>query len=60
MQKGSDASKPVLYTRNEHIKVDAQKLYQILLRAEILPVHKAGMREKESQREEGKGGGKVL
>lgn len=60
MRKGSDASKPELYARNERIKADAQGLYQILLRAEILPARKAGMREKESQREEGKGGGNVL
>lgn len=36
------------------------EIVPMLLRAEILPVHKAGMREKASQREEGKGGGNVL
>jgi len=49
MQKGSDAPKPELYAMIER-KADAQKSYQILLIAGILPVRKAGMREKEGGR----------
>lgn len=60
MHKGSNASKSELDAENEPIKVDAQKLYQRFLKAEILPEHNAGMREKGSWWEEGKGGGNVL
>lgn len=58
--KGSDASKSELDAKNEHIKVDPQKFYQRLLKTDILPEHNAGMREKGSWWEEGKGGGNVL
>lgn len=60
MHKGSDASKSERGAKNEHIKVDAQKLHQSLLKAEILPVRNEGMSEKESWWEEGKGEGNVL
>lgn len=48
MDKGTDASKSELNAKNEH-KVDAQKFYQRLLKAETLPKHNAGMREKGSR-----------
>lgn len=60
MHKGSDASKSELDAKNKHIKVDAQEFYQRLLKAAILLEHNAGMREKGSWWEEGKGGGNVL
>lgn len=51
MHEGSNASK---------LELDAKNFHQRLLKAEILLVHNAEMREKESWWEEGKGGENVL